>query len=185
MLKKILLASGLAMITAAPAVAQQGPNGFSYTYGQLALESWEYDEAEFDAIGVEGSLALDDLLFVRGGLGLYDGENVDLDGSRFYGGLGFRTPLAPGLDFVGSADVIYDDNDVDDDIGFELRGGVRHATTAKLELSGGLSYQDIYDDDMAFYGQGLFKLTSRFNLGGRVVFGGDRENIGLFARYNF
>lgn len=206
MLKKTLLVSGIALAVAAPAMAEQRTsmvrdNGFSYTYGQLAYDQWDFDDADWDvdAFSGEGSFALDEHIFLRGGLSIYDGD--DIDGKRIYGGVGFHTPLQSGLDFVGSADIIYDDYDFDqtvcfmgscvtaegddDDIGFELRGGVRHATTEQLELSGGLTYIDVYDDDLGLYGQGLFKLNSQVDVGARVVFGGDRENIGIFGRYNF
>lgn len=212
MLKKVLLASGLAVIVVAPAVAQQRTsavrdNDFSYTYGQLAYDRWDLDGAKYDAFGAEGSVALDEHLFVRGALGVYEGDNVDADGMRISAGLGFHTPLQRGLDFVASGDLIYDEVDVeveectfnsvtftvqcsegevsDDDIGIELRGGVRHATTDQVELSGGLSYLNVYDSDLALYGQALLKLSPDFDLGARLTLGGDRENVGLFARYNF
>jgi len=113
-----------------------------------------------------------------------------VDGTRLSAGAGFHTPLQQGLDFVTTADIIYDDRDFDpgnsdDEIGFELRGGLRHATTEQLELSGGLTYMDLYDDDLGVYGQGLFKLTPVVDLGARVIVGGDRDTYGVFGRYNF
>ncbi len=62
---------------------------------------------------------------------------------------------------------------------------MRHATTEKLELSGGLAYQDLYDDDLGVYGQGLFKVSQAVDLGARVIVGGDRDTYGVFGRYNF
>jgi len=202
MFKKTLLVSGIALAVAAPAMAEQRTsmvrdNGFSYTYGQLAYDRWDLDHGwDVDAITAEGSFALDEHLFLRGSLGFYDGDfdrgpfpDGDVDGHRLSGGVGFHTPLQRGLDFVTSADIIYDEVDVDrgddDEIGFELRGGVRHATTEQLELSGGLTYMDLYDDDLGVYGQGLFKLTPVVDLGARVVVGGDRDTYGVFGRYNF
>ncbi|MCG8391952.1 MAG: hypothetical protein MI745_02625 [Pseudomonadales bacterium] len=189
------------MAVAAPAMAEQRTsavrdNGFSYTYGQLAYDRWDLDnDWDVDAITGEGSFALDEHIFLRGGLSFYDGDydrgpiHGDVDGNRLYGGVGFHTPLQRGLDFVGTADIIYDDYDVDygddDEIGFELRGGVRHATTEKLELSGGLTYMDLHDDDLGVYGQGLFKLTPVVDLGARLVVAGDRDTFGVFGRYNF
>jgi len=198
MFKKTLLVSGIALAVAAPAMAEQRTsmvrdNGFSYTYGQLAYDRWDLDnDLDIDALTAEGSFALDEHIFLRGSLGFYDGDGrfgTDVDGHRLSGGVGFHTPLQRGLDFVTSADIIYDEIEIgradDDEIGFELRGGVRHATTEQLELSGGLTYMDLYDDDLGVYGQGLFKLTPVVDLGARVIVGGDRDTYGVFGRYNF
>ena len=202
MFKKTLLVSGIALAVTSPAMAEQQTsmvrdNGFSYTYGQLAYDRWDLDNGwDVDAITGEGSFALDEHIFLRGSLGFYDGDydngpfDADVDGHRLSGGVGFHTPLQRGLDFVTSADIIYDDRDYDpgnndDEIGFEVRGGVRHATTEKLELSGGLAYQDLYDDDLGVYGQGLFKVSQAVDLGARVIVGGDRDTYGVFGRYNF
>lgn len=197
MFKKTLLVSGIALAVTSPAMAEQQTsmvrdNGFSYTYGQLAYDRWDLDDdVDADALSAEGAFALDEHIFLRGALGFYDGDagRLDVDGHRLSGGIGFHTPLQRGLDFVSSADIIYDEIEVgrgdDDEIGFELRGGLRHATTEQLELSGGLTYMDLYDDDLGVYGQGLFKLTPVVDLGARVVVGGDRDTYGVFGRYNF
>ncbi|EKF75488.1 hypothetical protein A11A3_03989 [Alcanivorax hongdengensis A-11-3] len=199
MLKKTILTSAIAIAVSSPAAfaeqrtAPVRDNGFSYTYGQLAYDRWDLDDGQdIDAITGEGAFALDEHLFLRGGLNFYDGDYRygDLDGNQIYGGLGFHTPLQRGLDLVGSADIIYDDHDFDpggsdDELGYELRAGVRHATTDKLELSGGLTYQDIYDGDLGVYGQGLVKVTPVVDLGARVIVGDDRDTFGVFGRYNF
>ena len=209
MFKKALLVSGIAMAISAPAMAEQRTsavrdNGFSYNYGQLAYDQWEFDDAwDVDVLTLEGAFALDEHLFLRGGLSFYDGDfgPGDLDGNQIYAGVGFHTPLQQNLDFVGSADIIYDDQEYDyrvcnfgicvedsasdDEIGFELRGGVRAAAGDKVELEGGLSYYDLYDDDITLYAQGLFKASDTIDVGARLLFGGDRESIGVFGRYNF
>lgn len=213
MFKKALLVSGVALAISAPAMAEQRTssvrdNGFSYNYAQLAYDQWDWDnDIEVDALTAEGAFALDEHLFVRGGLSFYDGDlgQGDLDGKQIYAGIGFHTPLQDKLDFVGSADIIYDDREFefnqtfcnafgcvtsnsdadDDEIGFELRGGVRAAVADQVELEGGLSYYDLYDDDITLYAQGLFKATDTIDIGARLLFGGDRESIGIFGRYNF
>ncbi|WP_290523830.1 hypothetical protein [Alcanivorax sp.] len=194
MFKKALLVSGIALTVSGTAMAEQRTsavrdNGFSYSYGQLAYDRWDVDgDWDADALSAEGSFGLDEHLFVRGALRFYDGD-YDIDGKQLSGGIGFHTPLQQGLDFVTSADIIYDDRDHrfgdDDDVGFEIRGGVRHATTDKIELSGGLTYLDLYDDDLGVYGEGLFKATPAVDIGARVVVAGDRDTIGVFGRYNF
>lgn len=200
MFKRTLIVSGIALAASAPALAAQQQqttpvrdNGLSYNYAQLGYDRWDLDNGfDVDAFTGEGSFAMDEHIFLRGGLTFYDGDNnssLDVDGNRFYGGVGFHTPLQRGLDLVTTADIVYDDVDVgsanDDEIGFDLRGGLRHATTDQLELSGGLTYQDLYDDDLGVYAQGLFNVTPVVDVGARAIFGGDREKIGLFGRYNF
>lgn len=182
------------MMSALPAQAQPGsaPHVFSYSYGQLAVERWDYDQGlDVDAVSGDFSLDLDSNLFARASLGLYDGDadegwrKRDTDGHRISVGLGFHTPLAQRLDFVASGDIIRDDHDRDDDFGFALRGGIRHATTDRLELAGGLFYEELYDSEVGVYGEALFRVTRPIDVGARVNVSGDYNSLGVFARYNF
>lgn len=167
-------------------------NDFSYTWVDLGYDMWEYDFGPGDgvdanALTARGSYALDEHLFMRGSLGFYSGDG-DFDGNRLSVGLGFNTPLKQGLDLTFTGDLVRDDNDaLDTENGIYLTGGVRHATTSDLELSGGLFYEDIYDnaDDLGVYGQGLFHVNEQFDAGARLRLSGDIESIGLFGRYNF
>lgn len=166
-------------------------NDFSYTWVDLAYDMWEYDagrggSVDADALTASASYALDEHISLRGGLGFYSGDG-EFDGNRLSVGLGFNTPLQQGLDLTFTGDLVHDDNDIDDQNGIFLTGGVRHATTSELELSGGLFYEDIYDnlDDLGLYGQGLFHLNNQFDVGARLRLSGDIESIGLFGRYNF
>ena len=105
MLKKTLLVSGIALAISAPAMAEQRTsavrdNGFSYNYGQLAYDQWEFDdEWDVDVLTAEGAFELDEHLFLRGGLSFYDGDfgPGDLDGKQIYAGVGFHTPLQQNL----------------------------------------------------------------------------------------
>ena len=200
MLKKTLMASAIAAASLASINAQAQSqqttpvrdNGFSYTYGQFGYDNWDYDNGpDVDVLSGEGSFALDEHLFLRGGASFYDGDydspgSDDVDGNRLYVGAGFHTPLQRGLDLVGTADVIRDDNDFnDEEWGYAVSGGLRHQTTEMLELSGGVLYEDIYDGNFGVYGQGLVNLTRTWDVGARVAFTDDSDNIGLFGRYNF
>ena len=148
MLKKTLMASAIAAASLASINAQAQSqqttpvrdNGFSYTYGQFGYDNWDYDNGpDVDVLTGEGSFALDEHLFLRGGASFYDGDydspgNDDVDGNRLYVGAGFHTPLQRGLDLVGTADVIRDDNDFnDEEWGYAVSGGLRHQTTEVLE----------------------------------------------------
>ncbi|MEO1902152.1 MAG: hypothetical protein ABGX87_10400, partial [Alcanivorax sp.] len=99
-------------------------------------DNWDYDNGpDVDVLSGEGSFALDEHLFLRGGASFYDGDydspgSDDVDGNRLYVGAGFHTPLQRGLDLVGTADVIRDDNDFnDEEWGYAVSGGLRHQTT--------------------------------------------------------
>ena len=112
MLKKTLMASAIAAASLASINAQAQSqqttpvrdNGFSYTYGQFGYDNWDYDNGpDVDVLSGEGSFALDEHLFLRGGASFYDGDydspgSDDVDGNRLYVGAGFHTPLQRGLD---------------------------------------------------------------------------------------
>lgn len=200
MLKKTLMASAIAATTLVSVGAfartytstPVRDNGFSYTYGQLGYDHWNYDHGpDADALTGEGSFALDEHLFLRGGLSLYNGNydspgNDNIDGNRIYGGLGFHTPLQRGLDLVGTADLERDDNDFNDsEWGYRLRAGLRHQTTQALQLSGGAVYEDIYDGNFGVYGQALVNVTPVIDVGARATVKDKSDTIGVFGRYNF
>ncbi|KAF0802348.1 hypothetical protein A6D6_04070 [Alcanivorax xiamenensis] len=196
MMKKTLMFSALAAATlTGNALAQNAPvrdNGFSYTYGQLGYDRWDYDNGlDVDALTAEGAFALDEHIFLRGGVSFYDGDykrsrwDDDVDGHRMYIGAGMHTPLNRGLDLELMGDVIYDDNDFDDEMGYALRAGLRHRTLDMVELSGGVVYEDIYDDQFGVYGQGLLNLTPAVDVGARITLADDVDTFGVFGRYNF
>lgn len=169
-------------------------NDFSYTYGEFGYKAWDYDGGlDVDVLYGDLSYALDEHIFVRGGLALYDGEldagpfanNADVDGNRLSAGLGFNTPLQDRLDLVLTGDIIRDDNDADDEVGFRIGAGVRHRTTADLELRGGLALEDIYDDDLGLVGSALYHLNQQVDIGARLGLFDDSNRFGLFARMNF
>ena len=51
--------------------------------------------------------------------------------------------------------------------------------------NGGVLYEDIYDGNFGVYGQGLVNLNRAWDVGARVAFTDDSDNIGVFGRYNF
>lgn len=198
-----LLASGVvAMVSASVVVAQPQTstvrdNGFSYDYLQAGYENRDWDGGwETDGIDFKLSHALDEHLFVRGGLQFFDGDvdipswaapwiDDDVDGWELSAGLGFHTPLKPGLDLVLTGDIVHVDADIDDETGFALSGGVRHETTAELELNGGVFVQDVGESEIGLFGGALFHATQKVDLGAELRLGGDLTQFGVFGRYNF
>lgn len=183
-----------ALIATAGAQAQGTPGNeaFSYTFGQAQISRWDYDDGlDVTAATLSASLALDSVLFARAGLSLYDGDverfdrDRDTDGYRINVGLGMHTALAEGLDLVVAGDLIGDDHDRDDDIGFGVEAGVRHATLPQLELSGGVFFEELYDSETGLYGKALWHLNDPIAIGAEARLGGDVRSLGVFARYNF
>jgi opacity protein-like surface antigen len=174
---------------AQPQTSQIRDNNFNWNYAQFGLEFQDIDGFDRTALYGRISHAIDEHLFLRGGLSLYDGDG-DYDGFGLSAGLGFHTPLQQGLDLVLTGDLLHDrfevGNNKDSETGARLAGGVRHATTSQLELSGGLFVINMYDDtDLGLYGEAKVKVTDKFDIGADLHLSGDYDAIGLFGRINF
>ena len=173
-------------------------NDFSFSHVQAGLETgdWENPRADLDSFFVDGAHALDEHIFLRGGLAWFDGRSrgggpgrVDVDGHRIYGGLGFNTPLEQDLDLVLSGDLVRVrarfDNGSGTEMGFDLRGGVRYRANERVELSGGAFFEKIDRSEFALYGEGIYQLDAPVNAGARLVLGDDMTTFGLLVRYDF
>lgn len=192
--RKLLLALPLAAAISSTAMAQPQTsqvrdNNFNWSYAQFGLEFQDMDGFDRTALYGRISHALDEHLFLRGGLSLYDGD-ADYSGFGLSAGLGFHTPLQQRLDLVLTGDLLHDryevGNNDDTETGARLAGGVRHATTDQLELSGGLFMINMYDDtEIGLYGEALVNVTEKFDVGADLHLSGDYDAIGLFGRINF
>jgi hypothetical protein len=198
MLQRQLFLTSILVLFSSAAIAANGAqtgavrdNDFSYTWADFGYELWEYDtgarrDLEADSLFARGSHALNEHFHLRGGLSFYSGDG-NFDGQRLSVGAGFNTPLQDRLDLVVSGDLVHDNNDIDDENGLKLRGGVRHDTTSEVELAGGVFYENIYEDldDLGLYGRTLVHVDDRLDFGADVRLGGDIFTLGLFGRYNF
>lgn len=191
------------MMAAAPAMAAPAQtsavrdNGFSYDYVQAGYENRDWDGYwETDGLDLKLSHALDEHLFIRGGLQFFDGDadipawaapwiDDSVDGWELSAGLGFHSPLKTGLDLVMTGDIVHVDTDGGDETGFALTGGVRHETTAQLELNGGVFVQDVGESEVGLFGGALFHATQKVDLGAELRLGDDLTQFGVFGRYNF
>ncbi|MEE4251442.1 MAG: hypothetical protein V2I38_12700 [Alcanivoracaceae bacterium] len=178
---------------AQPQTSPVRDNNFDWSFFQFGVEFQDMDRG-FDRDAVYGRLswAMDEHLFLRGGLSLYDGEVgvVDYDGFGLSGGLGFHTPLKQGLDLVFTGDLLFDrietGNNRDSESGLRMAGGVRHRTTDQIELSAGAFASRMYDDnEIGLYGEALVKVSQNFNVGADLQLGDDINSIGLFGRLDF
>lgn len=197
----VLLLSAAVAVPVSPALADTvatlpgRDNAFSYTYlqGGVDIGNLRNPRADADTVYIEGSYALDPNLHVRGGLGYYDGDvrrgSGNIYGHRISAGIGFNTLLQDGLDFVASGDVVQvrakSGGSSATDTGVDLRGGVRHRTTDRLQLAGGAFHENIDRSDTGLYGEALFNVQHNLDVGARVQVGDDIGTFGLFGRYNF
>ncbi len=98
-------------------------------------------------VQLRGSYALDELLFIRGGIQSNsfsartgppgDRSRVSVDRDLFHLGLGLRTPTEQDLDLYGALDLLHDAGDADD-TGFRIEGGVRAGLPPDWDVAAGL-----------------------------------------------
>jgi hypothetical protein len=194
----LLLILPLASAISSAAIAQPQTsavrdNNFNWSFFQFGVEFQDMDRGfDRDALYGRISWALDEHLFLRGALSLYDGDvgPFDYDGFGLSAGLGFNTPLQQGLDLVFTGDLLHDRikiaNNRDSESGLRMAGGVRHRTTDQIELSGGAFATRMYDNtDIGLYGEALVKVSDQFNIGADLQLGDDISSVGLFGRLSF
>lgn len=195
-MKRIWLLAGLPLavmgtsaMAAQPRTSAVRDNGFSYNYVQGGYENQDWDGGlNVDALDGKLSYALDEHLFVRGGMQVFDGDygrNNSINGWRLNAGMGFHTPLKSRLDLVLTGDIVHIDYDVGSDNGIALTGGVRHATTDKLELEGGAFMEDVQKSQFGLYGDARVHLNKQVDVGANLKLGDDVTAIGVYGRYNF
>ncbi|MFN3712194.1 MAG: hypothetical protein ACK4SX_00900 [Alcanivoracaceae bacterium] len=187
------LAAMIGTANAQPRTSEIRDNGFSWNYVQFGIVTEDWDGGfDRDALYGRLSYALDEHLFLRGSVSLYDGDagNRGYYGVGLSGGLGFHTPLQRNLDLVLTGDVLHDRYKVggnrDRENGFRGAGGIRHRTSDQIELSGGAFMQRMYrDNEIGLYGEMLVKVTPTFDVGADLQFGDDVTAVGVFGRVGF
>ena len=174
---KTILAAAMLMTAA---ISQAAP--LSYDYVEGGYGEWDRDDALF----VNGSKALDNNLFVLGGIYAIDAKAND--GFYLEGGVGYHLPLSKQVDLVMSAQLLYGDIGNNDDMGAILRAGVRFTPADRVELEGGLAVSS--NDTLIDDGVGL-DATARYffsnALSGAIGLHSDTEldGVSLSMRYNF
>lgn len=200
LLVSFLLSAGLAQAeTVRMLPARDGNFNYTWLQGGFEFGRIETPRADVSSIFAEGSWALDEHLFLLGGMRFFDGDmhspgfsgsGPDVDGHRLQAGMGFNTRLDDGLDLVLAAQVIRVHASVEDhgsgsEHGFDLRGGVRYQASEQVELAGGAFLEDVARSELGFYGEGLYHLRPQLDLGVRLALGDDVSTVGLFARFGF
>lgn len=152
------MVAALAALCAAPVYAQN----FNYDYVDLGYRTGEiFETVDVSGFGAEASHMLAPNFRLKAGADILDADDVDADGYRVALQGGFFTALAPNMDVVVDAGLLYIDiDDVDDDTGVKIDGILRFRVDPRLELNAGLSYVDIFDDsDTGLHLAGLYSLN--------------------------
>lgn len=143
-------------------------------------------------VRMRGSLALDEMVFVRGGFSTHR-YSYRSPGARRRGtvnqdvvsvGAGLRMPTEQAVDLYGAADVLYDFGDADD-AGFRLEGGAKAVLDNGWDSTGGLRFERIYSESfIQLFANTWYEIAPEFSLGGELAVG-DFDEILLGARYRF
>ena len=187
----LLAALAVPMGAAMPALAD---NGMSYSYVEAAYIDTEIEvgstDVDGDGIGLTGSAALNDTVFLTASYGTQDFDfGIDLD--QWSVGVGAHTPLSDSVDLVGS--ISYVDAEVDtsfgsaDDDGYLLTAGVRAQVAPNVELEGGISFIDLDEsgDETALVFGGRYYFTEQFAVGAGVSIADDTTGWNIGARLEF
>lgn len=171
-------------------------DGFSYNSVTLGYGQTEFDDLDIDgdAIGIGGSLALNDSFHAFAGYSMGDldddfGNSADFDELSI--GFGHHLSLSEQVDLV--SEVSYEYVEVSaggvsvDDNGFGLGLGLRFAATPQIELDAGISYVDFGDggDDTGFGAGLLYNINDTFTIGVNGGWTDDTSSYSISGRFYF
>lgn len=186
MLKKLLIASVLALPVAAMA------DGLSYNFLQASYVNVDGDGGgKADGFDFSGSHLVGKNIFLQGGYSRVTIDGSDIDVSAFNGGLGFRHGLTPTVDLNAGASVVFAEVDAgsfgsEDDTGYSLNAGLRALVAPQLELNGGVTYTDIFDEADTSFGIGaVFSFTPQIAVIGGAGFADDANTYSVGGRFMF
>lgn len=167
-MKRTLFA--LALAAALPMSAQAGEISYSYIQGGYSAAS--VDSADFNGLGVKGSIAFNDSFY---GFVSYDnGDDNNVELTQTTAGIGWHT--AGDTQWFVEASYVNDKIDFSGfnthDDGYSVAGGIRAKLNDNFELNAKLNYTDVNDFGDGF-GAGVGGLYS-FN-----------DTWGLYASYDY
>jgi len=179
-----------ASLVAGACLADEGPR---YTYAEAAYSHVEFDNfnnADGDAFGAAGSLALTDMVHL---FGSYAEGNVDagnspsIDTTDAFAGIGLNYAVLPTIDVIGRVSYVYrklEARNFDaDDSGLGLSVGVRDMLTPKIELNGAINYVDFGDSSDTSLNLGaVFNFTEMIAMTVNASFGEDLTIYGVGVR---
>ena len=168
---------------------------FSASAAPLSYNNLELD---FYDVEIDGS-PVEDEGFALGGSAeitpniFLSGRYADSDQlQRISAGVGAHTPLAQNTSLYGV--LSFEDIDIDrlnqDENGFGVEGGLRHALTTNLEVNGGVQYISIddvavFDDEVGYKLGATYNFTERLGLKAGANMIDDYEEFTIGGRYSF
>ncbi|GEM_PF-4267260 len=180
----IVLASSLSL----PVIAN---DDISYNWFELAAGYQDADFGGFTNLGLQGSYALSDTIYVAGGIGRSTHTSLDpIKATAFGANLGYHAPLTGATDFYAELGLGYINPKVGDgQTTYDVQVGTRSIFSDNIELITNLGYLDGFDSavDSAFtFGvSGLYKFNQ--SQGVRVGLSLTEGDLGgdIGFRYNF
>lgn len=165
--------------------------GFSFKDPRPSFFNYNYVEARYvdrdsnlDGFSVEGSNDVAQNINVLAGFAMLSTSGVDYSQLNIGVGYHFSLPNQPTTDAFFDAGLIRADNDVDDEIGLWMRGGVRHQAFDQLELQGAIAYEDVFDGDVTIEFGGLYKLSNQWHAGASYKLADD-DTLNIRLRYYY
>jgi len=199
-MKQRLVTALLVFLVPCISLAAPPPDEIRYSYVDLGLTGGQIDagftDFDFGTASVIGSWGVNTNIALFAGVagGTVDVESqgfcCDIDTSEFTVGIIPHFALAENVDIVfplGALRAEVDDGFFsDDDTGYTIGVGIRALVHPRWELSAGVSYVDIFDDDdQSFGGSVRWHIVSLFSLALGVSFADDVESAALSARFTF
>jgi opacity protein-like surface antigen len=189
----------------ANAALAEGLDELPYTGVRASYVTADIDDFEEDAAGVGLGVSFDvgQGVFVQAGYATAKTRDFDILGfrgsievSELGLGLGYHHALGPKVDLVPLISVVRAETEVhgdfaalvegDDDTGWSAGLGVRALVTPSVELSGGLSYVDIYDDgSTSFSVEAFFHPASWLGVGAGYDVADDATTLSFTGRIVF
>ncbi len=175
-----------------------------YSFVDVAYSQADVDDPiggvgdlDADIIGISGSVAITDNLFIQAGYSKIDFDDVfgiSLEADDIFLGVGWHNALTANTDIVFDVNYLYVDAEAcagglcisDDDSGYGLDLGVRSLMgNDKVELEGGVGYADVGDGsgDFAVAGSARYHFTSAVSGAIGVAFSDDVTQYGVNLRF--
>jgi hypothetical protein len=169
---------------------------FSYNYIQGSYASSTDDSLGVDidsnTIGLFGSLEVSDFVAITAGFASTDYDDIDVDATQLEIGATLHTGLGQMTDGFVNLSLVQVDVDFpppfadEDDSGYGIVAGLRHAVNEQFELNAAFSHVDVFDDSSNQIGFGArFYFTTSASLGLSYATGDDVDTLAGDIRIQF
>lgn len=192
-----LLASlfSVCILSTTTAFAEQAPNWSYVEAGYVKGDADALSNANFTGLHLEGSVSLNDSIFV---LGRYRDisdsfDGLDVEVNQISLGLGYHHALEKNTDFYTTASFIQLSSEASfntlhessDNNGYEVSVGVRSMLTDSFEMMTAVSYADVDGSDTSFKFGAFYHFTSNVAVGANYEFSTEINYLTFSARYSF